>query len=647
MVGNIIRELSLFPIPRKVLLKNQFCVFNRSLVFEMSSTDLTLNTHSFQSKFKLLRLLASDLKKEILSSNSNSVLTIKLDVDQSYIKQIQGYRISINQDEILIIGQSEKGLFYGLLTLIQIIEQSKGNIPCLEIEDWPDFVHRGVMLDVSRNKVPLMTTLFSIIDMLSNWKINQLQLYTEHTFAYSKYPEVWENASPLTAEEIQKLDQYCKDRFIDLVPNQNSFGHMIPWLTKWENRHLAEEPARTTPSSLCPIDPKSIEFLDGLYEELLPNFSSNYFHVGCDEVHLGSGRSEQECSQLGIGNVYMNFLKKIHNLVEKHGKIMQFWGDEIIKFPELLKQVPLNSVVMEWGYEADHPFGENLEKYKTADLPVYVCPGTSSWNSVTGLADKGIANIRNAAEAGLKFQSEGFLNTDWGDNGHWQPLPVSFLGYMYGAGVSWGVEENKNIDIIKNLNIHAFCDSNNVMGELVMDLGLVYKNITSKTSSNSFIMENSFIANLLIRHPNREKDLMNIEPSDLKDVDIKINKLISDIDQSSMKRSDSQLIIQEYKMASSLLSHACRLGTELLPCIGKTVPTSSFQEVIELYRMQMYSPDIRMEIFNIPRVKRKLLYEDLTAIIKQFKDCWVARNRIGGLNRSIGKFNQLLAWYLQ
>ena len=119
MVGNIIRELSLFPIPRKVLLKNQFCVFNRSLVFEMSSTDLTLNTHSFQSKFKLLRLLASDLKKEILSSNSNSVLTIKLDVDQSYIKQIQGYRISINQDEILIIGQSEKGLFYGLFLTIK------------------------------------------------------------------------------------------------------------------------------------------------------------------------------------------------------------------------------------------------------------------------------------------------------------------------------------------------------------------------------------------------------------------------------------------------------------------------------------------------------------------------------------------------
>ena len=647
MISNVIQGVSLLPIPRKVLLKNTRCKFNRSLVFEVLSNDLKLNIDSFQSKFRLLRILASNLKRQILCPNENSVLTIKLDVDSGYIKHIQGYSISINQDEMLVVGGSERGLFYGLLTLIQIIEQSKESIPCLEIIDWPDFVHRGVMLDVSRNKVPLMTTLFSIVDMLSDWKINQLQLYTEHTFAYNQYPEVWKDASPLTAEEIQKLDQYCKDRFIDLVPNQNSFGHMIPWLTKWENRHLAEEPARTTPSALCPIDPKSIEFLDGLYEELLPNFSSEYFHVGCDEVHLGSGRSKQECEQLGIGTVYLNFLKKIHALVEKHDKIMQFWGDEIIKFPELLKQVPLNSVVMEWGYEADHPFGKNLEKYKTANLPVYVCPGTSSWNSVTGLADKGIANIRNAAEAGLKFQSEGFLNTDWGDNGHWQPLPVSFLGYMYGASVSWGVEENKNIDIIKNLNIHAFRDSNNVMGQLAMDLGLVYKNITSKKLPNSFITESSFIANLLIRHPNREKDLINIEPSDLKEVDIKINNLISDIDQSRMKRSDSQLIIREYKMAISLLSHACRLGIEVLPYIGKGISNIPFQEVIELYRMQMYSPDIRMEIFNIPSVKRKLLYEDLTAVITEFKDCWVARNRIGGLNRSIGKFNQLLDWYLQ
>ena len=227
MTNHVLPGVFLLPMPRKVLLKEGCCTFNRSLVFEAGSTDFKLNTHSFQSKFKSLRLLASDLKKQILSSDEDSVLTMKLDVDQSYIKQIQGYRISINQDEILVVGGSERGLFYGLLTLIQIIEQSKGNIPCLEIEDWPDFVHRGVMLDVSRNKVPLMSTLFSIIDMLADWKINQLQLYTEHTFAYRQYPQVWGNASPLTGGEIQKLDQYCKDRIIDLVPNQNSFGHTI------------------------------------------------------------------------------------------------------------------------------------------------------------------------------------------------------------------------------------------------------------------------------------------------------------------------------------------------------------------------------------------------------------------------------------
>jgi len=128
---------------------------------------------------------------------------------------------------------------------------------------------------------------------------------------------------------------------------------------------------------------------------------------------------------------------------------------------------------------------------------------------------------------------------------------------------------------------------------------------------------------------------------------VKINNLISDINQSCMIRSDSELIIEEFKMAVSLLRHACRLGTEVLPYIGKGVQNIPFQEVIELYRMQMYSPDIGTEILNISMRKRKLLHEELTTVITQFKDCWVARNRIGGLNRSLGKFNQLLDWYLQ
>src|SRR5690606_11763612 len=116
-------------------------------------------------------------------------------------------------------------VFYGAVTLIQLLEQAGASLPCLRISDRPDFVDRGVMLDVSRDKVPTMETLYRLVDRLASWKINQLQLYTEHTFAYRHHPEVWAKASPLTGEEILRLDAYCRERFIELVPNQNSFGH--------------------------------------------------------------------------------------------------------------------------------------------------------------------------------------------------------------------------------------------------------------------------------------------------------------------------------------------------------------------------------------------------------------------------------------
>lgn len=61
--------------------------------------------------------------------------------------------------------------------------------------------------------------------------------------------------------------------------------------------------------------------------------------------------------------------------------------------------------------------------------------------------DNALGNLRRAAEHGLKYHAVGYLNTDWGDNGHWQALPVSYLGFVYGAGVSWCYEANVNLDV--------------------------------------------------------------------------------------------------------------------------------------------------------------------------------------------------------
>jgi hypothetical protein len=181
-----------------------------------------------------------------------------------------------------------------------------------------------------------METLFDLVDMFSGWKINHLELYTEHTFAYQNHREVWAQASPMTGEEVLRLDAYCRERFIELVPNQNSFGHMHHWLELPRYNHLAECPdgfeltwqghtRQMPPFSLNPTDRRSIEFMRELFSELLPHFSSTKFNVGCDETwDVGRGRSAGAVDEKGAGRVYLDYLLGIYDLVKRHQRTMHF-----------------------------------------------------------------------------------------------------------------------------------------------------------------------------------------------------------------------------------------------------------------------------------------------------------------------------------
>ena len=307
------------------------------------------------------------------------------------------------------------------------------------------FAVRSYMLDISRDKVPTMGTLRLIVDLLAKFGYNQFQLYTEHTFAYSRHKGVWEHASPLTPSEIRALDAYCAMNGIELVANQNSFGHLERWLTKPEYNHLAELPQggaplpwggfKKDPTTLCPTDPRSLEFLDGLYDELLPNFESKLFNIGCDETFdlLGEGRSAAQVKEKGEGRVYLEFLKQVADLARKHGRRPMFWGDVILKHPELVPELPKDLIALDWGYEGNHPFMEQAEKFKAAGLEFYVCPGTSSWNSLAGRVENMRENMIAAEHAGRIHGAKGFMVTDWGDGGHWQPLAASLPGLVFGG----------------------------------------------------------------------------------------------------------------------------------------------------------------------------------------------------------------------
>ena len=428
--------------------------------------------------------------------------TIKIARSKSAPNHPEGYALAISKDGIEISFREMAGLRAAAATLRQLLRQYGRRLPCLKIRDWPDFSRRGVMLDVSRGRVPKLETLLDLAEHLADFKINELQLYTEHTFAYRKYKSVWQGWGALTGAEIRRLDARCRELGIDLVPNQNSFGHLRSFLEDPRLKKLAEvsKPYEDAsggfvrrPATLAPNHPGALPFLRGLYDELLPNFSSQFFNVGCDETFdLGLGRSKKLCEQIGKGRVYIDFLKKIHHEVSRRGRRMMFWGDIILKYPKLIpelanlgrhalprvqadRQVSPTIIALNWGYEANHPFEKEAAEFEKAKIPFYVCPGTSTWQTLIGRHDNALANLRAAANAGKKFGAMGYLITDWGDGGHPQPLAVSWPMFLAGATLAWNANGLDKRKLVPVLSRDVF--GNSKIANAAFELGFAHKKL--------------------------------------------------------------------------------------------------------------------------------------------------------------------------
>jgi hexosaminidase len=616
-------------------------------------------------RFSALRLQAALQEKagvrwEIVAGNTvpHEQIGATLSVVESGTRHPQGYELTITPENIHAVASTPAGIFYAVCTLIQLLEPASKRevpsarrraaawprrpvgwpsaseaqvaatppwLPALRISDWPDFPNRGVMLDVSRDRVPTMQTLLDLVDLLASWKINQLQLYTEHTFAYRNHPEVWAEASPFTGEEILALDAYCRERFIELVPNQNSFGHMTRWLIHDRYRHLAEAPDGCdtrwghydVPLSLCPLDPGSIELVRSLYDELLPHFSSRQFNVGCDEtIDLGQGRSREAVEKLGAGRVYLDFLLKIYREVKARGRTMQFWGDIIMEHPELVPELPRDVIALEWGYQPDHPFDEHGARFAASGVPFYVCPGTGTWNTIAGRTDSALANLRNAAINGLKHGAIGYLNTDWGDAGHWQPLPVSYLGFAYGAGVSWACDENLDLDMALAISVYAFADPTGVTGRIAYDLGNAYLYVGAEVHNATILARllqltyAQFIANRQ-RFPDLTAEGLLAADDEIVSIETRMSHMAS-------RRPDADLIRREFAWASRMLRHGVHRGLWML---GK----ADGKENAEL---------------------RTALANDARRLIAEYRELWHARSRPGGFRDSVARLEKMREDYL-
>ncbi len=605
----------LLPRPREMALTGgTFSLPEKQLIVIESAAPLAL-LHAAQRVQDALRRLS--LPWEIVAGNAvpGEQAGITLSVVPQGTRHPQGYELTVTPAGVYIVAGEPAGAFYGALTLIQLIDRVGRELPLCRISDWPDFAARGVMLDVARDRVPKMQELYALVDMLASWKVNQVQLYTEHTFAYRNHPEVWAQASPFTGEEILALDAYCRERFIELVPNQNSFGHMHRWLKFDRYQSLAETHdwfdtgwgtlKMKGPFSITPVDPGSLNLLRSMYDELLPHFSSSQFNVGCDEtIDLGQGRSKDVCAEQGKGRVYLDFLMQIYREVKARGRTMQFWGDIIVKYPELVPELPRDVVALEWGYEANHPFDANSAIFAASGVPFYVCPGTSTWNTLVGRTDNTVGNLRNAAENGLKHGAVGFLNTDWGDRGHWQQPWASYLGFAYGAAVSWAYQANRDIDISQATSVYAFRDPTGNAGRVAYDLGNVYK-AAGATPHNSSVL--FWILQLAPDELKGNARMVDLPADALERASAAIDAAMAPLDGAQIARPDADLLRREMEHAAALLRHATKRGRLAFGDDGDT-----------------------------EALKRELA-EEAKALVAEQRALWLARSRPGGLEDSLAQ----------
>ena len=360
------------------------------------------------------------------------------------------YTVSVRPGSLAVRGGSDEALLHGTMTLRQWVQRHGAALPAIEIEDWPDLPNRGYYLDCSRGRVPTLETLKQYADLLCRYKINQWQLYVEHTYLFRDLSEAWREDTPLTAGEILELDAYCAARHIELVPSLSSFGHMYQILSTKTCAPLCELPdSEKIPFSytysgehhtLNVSSPDALGFIKGLISEYMPLFRSRKFNICCDETFdLGKGRSKHLADEQGTQALYVKHVAALCRWLLDQGVTPMFWGDIMWRHPETYRDIPEGTVCLNWGYLPNQRENE-IRDLAAMGAVQYACPGVCTWNRWIPLFYNAYSNIKNMCHHAHKYGAIGMLNTDWGDYAHichpWLSLP----GILYGAAFAWNAQ---------------------------------------------------------------------------------------------------------------------------------------------------------------------------------------------------------------
>ncbi|MCI9073009.1 MAG: family 20 glycosylhydrolase [Lachnospiraceae bacterium] len=403
---------------------------------------------------------------------------IALELDEELREQ--EYCLTISPEEVRVAGGDGAGLLYGVQTLCQMVEQNGALLPAATVRDYPQIPRRGYYLDQARGRVLKLEELKRIADRLCRYKLNEFQLYVEHTYLFRDLSEMWRDTTPLTAEEIMELDDYCARRHIDLVPSLSSFGHLYMLLSTKSHEDLCElSDTASQPFSFLDrmrhhtvnvSEGKALPFIKKMLEEYMSLFRSDRFNLCADETFdLGKGKSRELAEEKGIHRIYVDYLKELCDFLVQHGKKPMFWGDVICGEPGLARELPEETICLTWGY-APEQREEESRRMAEAGIRQYLCPGVGGWNQWINLIGDSYQNIVRMCGYARKYHAEGVLNTDWGDFGHINHPAHSTVGMIYGAAFSWNGEDIPKGEMNRQISALEYRDCSGRLVELMEEL---------------------------------------------------------------------------------------------------------------------------------------------------------------------------------
>lgn len=269
-------------------------------------------------------------------SASDGTLTLKL-VDDLRLPSPEGYILEILNKQVVIQATSDAGLFYGIQTLQQLMEDSRDQsipIPSLKITDYPEISYRAIHLDL-KHHLDVGNYYYQMIDKLAGIKINAIIVEFEDKLRYRKQHVVGARHA-ISVEEFAAISRYAQARHIEISPLIQGLGHASFILKHEEYKDIRDD--ANSDWVFDPLNPKTYEVQFSLYEDAMAATPfGKYIHVGGDEVgDLGKSELAKKSGKSPF-DLQMYWLTKVSEFAEKHGRKAIFWDDMVFKLSGLYK----------------------------------------------------------------------------------------------------------------------------------------------------------------------------------------------------------------------------------------------------------------------------------------------------------------------